>query len=863
MFDVTATVVVNDSCDPNARPHERRHDCRSLVCEPRFMTRSASERMSVTDGLRQDLKGALRGLWKSPGFAAAALLTLSLGIGATSAIFSVVKAVLLTPLPYAAPEQRVMLWSKWVSFEKTWLSSQEVFDYRELARTMSDVAFWANTSQNLTEAGEPVRLTVGLISANTFGVLGTRPLIGRAFTAADEQVNGPPVVVLGYGLWHARFGGDRALIGRRIMLNDVPVEVIGVMPEGFRLPTDFTADAAEPTELWRPLRLANLTRTAHTFYAAAVLAPAQTPATATAELQAITQRLTEQGAYPEQMQFTAFAVGLDEEIRGGLRPAMWLLMGAVGFLLLIACVNVANLLLARGDARVREMAVRTAIGASPARLVRQLFTESVVLAIAGGALGLGLAWVALRVLTSVDPTSLPPVAPVRLDVTVIAFTVLVAVVTTLLFGLAPTWRMLHVDHVDSLREGGQNATVSARRQRLRGGLVAVEVALAVVLVIGAGLMIRTLVALGDIDLGFNPDRVLTMRVTIPASKYRTHENVVNFFDELQKRVNALPGVDAAGIVRALPLATTVGDYFIDVDGFEESPGREAKGDAQVVSHGALDAMGTRLVRGRWFTEADTMASVPVAVVNETMARTFWTDAAAAVGGRIRLGSAAARPWATVVGIVADERHNGVTGIIREKFFIPHIQWPVATAGGDPIRSVFVVARTTGDPLSVAGAVRNEIRQMDATLPVANVRSMNDVVATALATPRLTGFLLGAFAAIALALAAVGIYGVLAYLVSQRTQEIGVRLALGADGSQVLGMVLRHGLLLAAVGIAAGLIAAFALTRLIQSLLYEVRPNDPITFVAVAAVVLSIALAASFVPARRATRVSPAIALRAE
>ena len=817
----------------------------------------------MTDGLRQDLKGALRGLWKSPGFAAAALLTLSLGIGATSAIFSVVKAVLLTPLPYAAPEQRVMLWSKWVSFEKTWLSSQEVFDYRELARTMSDVAFWANTSQNLTEAGEPVRLTVGLISANTFGVLGTRPLIGRAFTAADEQVNGPPVVVLGYGLWHARFGGDRALIGRRIMLNDVPVEVIGVMPEGFRLPTDFTADAAEPTELWRPLRLANLTRTAHTFYAAAVLAPAQTPATATAELQAITQRLTEQGAYPEQMQFTAFAVGLDEEIRGGLRPAMWLLMGAVGFLLLIACVNVANLLLARGDARVREMAVRTAIGASPARLVRQLFTESVVLAIAGGALGLGLAWVALRVLTSVDPTSLPPVAPVRLDVTVIAFTVLVAVVTTLLFGLAPTWRMLHVDHVDSLREGGQNATVSARRQRLRGGLVAVEVALAVVLVIGAGLMIRTLVALGDIDLGFNPDRVLTMRVTIPASKYRTHENVVNFFDELQKRVNALPGVDAAGIVRALPLATTVGDYFIDVDGFEESPGREAKGDAQVVSHGALDAMGTRLVRGRWFTEADTMASVPVAVVNETMARTFWTDAAAAVGGRIRLGSAAARPWATVVGIVADERHNGVTGIIREKFFIPHIQWPVATAGGDPIRSVFVVARTTGDPLSVAGAVRNEIRQMDATLPVANVRSMNDVVATALATPRLTGFLLGAFAAIALALAAVGIYGVLAYLVSQRTQEIGVRLALGADGSQVLGMVLRHGLLLAAVGIAAGLIAAFALTRLIQSLLYEVRPNDPITFVAVAAVVLSIALAASFVPARRATRVSPAIALRAE
>lgn len=811
--------------------------------------------------VRHDVRGALQGLQRSPGFAAAALVTLALGIGATAAIFSVVKAVLLTPLPYEAPDRRVMVWSKWLNFDKTWVSSQDVFDYRERATTLTDVAFWINTSQNLTEAGEPVRLAAGLISANTFTVLGTRPLLGRMFTADDEQLNGPPVVVLGYGLWQGQFGGDPALVGRRIVLNDVAVEVIGVMPEGFRLPTDFTADATEPTALWRPLKLGRLTRAAHTFYAAAVLAPGQTPATATAELQAITAQLTEQGEYERQRQFSAFAVGFDQEIRGGLRPAMWLLMGAVGCLLLMACANVANLLLVRGDTRLREMAVRTAIGAAPGRLARQLFTESVVLALLGAVLGLGLAAAALRVLVSLDPTSLPPLAPVGLDPPVIAVTLLLAVLTTLLFGLVPALRTRRVDLLDALGDGS-HATPGRRRQRLRATLVAAEIALAVVLVIGAGLMMRTLAALGDVDLGFNPDRVLTLRVTIPGTKYDTGEKVAIFFDELQRRVTALPGVEAAGVMRALPLATTIGDFAVDIDGFEESPGREAKGHAQAVSHGAFAAMGTRLVRGRFFTAADTMASAPVAVVNETMARAYWRDEASAVGGRLRLGSAANRPWATVVGIVADERHDGVTATVREKFFIPHIQWPVSTAGGDPIRSVFVVARTAGDPMSLAGPIRGEIRQMDAGLPIASVRTMQEVLAASLAVPRLTGFLLGAFAAIALTLAAVGIYGVVAYQASQRTQEIGIRLAIGAGRSQVLGMVLGHGFSLAAAGITAGLAAALALTRLMAGLLYGVEPNDPLTFAAVAAALLLIALVACVVPARRATRVSPTVALRA-
>jgi predicted permease len=650
------------------------------------------------------------------------------------------------------------------------------------------------------------------------------------------------------------------VIGRKLLLNDLPAEVVGVMPQGFKLPTDFTSDAAEPTELWRPFQMdmQNLTRGSHGYYAAAVLAPGQTAATATEELRAITQRLTEQGGYPAAMKFTAFAITLDEEIRGELRPAMWLLVGAVGFLLLIACVNVANLLLVRGDARLREMAVRTAIGAAPQRLVRQLFTESLVLAVAGALVGLALAAGAVRALITIDPTSLPSLAPVTLDIPVVMFTLALAVITTLVFGLVPALRSLRVNLVESLREGGQQATLGGRRQHLRNTLVAAEVALAVVLVIGAGLMIRSLSALGRIDLGFDPERVLTMRLAVPAARYDTPEQVVGFYQQLLERLRAVGGVQHAGVVRVLPLATTIGDYGLDVDGFVEGPGRSAKGDWQIVSDGAFEAMGTRLMRGRWFTSADRSDTQPIAVINETMARTYWKDGGEAVGGRIRVGNPR-NPWATVVGIVADERHNGITGVVKEKFYIPHTQWHVAT-GGSIIRNVFVVARTAGDPLAAAGAIRSEIRQLDANVPVANIKPMSDVVSTSMATPRLTGFLLTAFAAIALTLAAIGIYGVLSYLVAQRTHEIGIRLAIGADRRQVLGMILKQGVMLAVSGVAVGLVAAFALTRLMESLLYQVKPSDPITFVTVPLALIGVAVVASYLPALRATRVSPVTAL---
>jgi predicted permease len=814
------------------------------------------------DSLRQDITLALRGLIKSPGFAAASLITLALGIGATSAIFSVVKAVLITPLPYAAPERTVQIFTKWISFEKTWIADQEVVDFRNMSKTMTAIAAWNSGQQNLTGDGEPIRIGVGFVTANLFDVLGVRPTIGRAMTAAEDVPNGPQVVVLGYPIWQSRYGGDPGVVGRTVMINDVPVQVIGVMPEGFRLPTDFNDEAAQPTEMWRPMGwdMTRLSRN-HGYYAVATLAPGQSAASATEELRAMTTRLTEQGAYPVRMQFTAFAVPIEDEIRGGIKPAMWLLMGAVGFLLLIACANVANLLLVRGDARLREMAVRTAIGAAPDRLVRQLLTESVVLALLGAILGLGLASAGLRILMAIDPTSLPPLAPIRLDWPVVAFTLLVGVATTILFGLAPALRTLHVNLVESLREGGQ-ATVGGHRQRLRSLLVVAEVTLAVVLVIGAALMVKSLAALGRIDLGFKPDNMLTLRVSVPNARYDTPEKVVNFYRQLNEKVRAIPGVESAGFVRVLPLATTIGDFGLDVEGFQESPGVNAKGDWQIATDGSFEAMGARLMRGRWFTPADTENSQAVAVINETMARTYWKNPEEAVGGQIRIGSQMDRPWLTVVGMVADERHNGVTGVVKEKFYVPHSQWHIATAG-NLIRGGFLVVRTPGDPMAVASSVRAQVRALDPNIPVANIRPMTEVVSTALATPRLTGFLMGAFAAIALTLAAVGIYGVLSYLVARRTHEIGIRLAVGADRRQVMTMILKQGMTLAGAGIVAGLAAAFGLTRLMQTLLYQVRPSDPETFIVVSFVLVIVAIIASAVPAYRATRVSPLIALRTE
>jgi len=810
-----------------------------------------------------DVRFACRGLRRSPGFAAAAILTLALGMGATTAIFSVIRAVLMSPLPYAQPERRVMVWSRWKDFPKTWVAVGEVADYRRAIPSFASVAAWEIDQANLTGGADPVRVGVAGVTANTFETLGARPQLGRGFTEAEDRPGGPPVIVLGYGVWQNRFGGDPEVVDQVVELDGVARRVVGVMPRGFALPTDFTEDAAEPTQVYVPdqVDFSQGDHGNHGYYAAATLAPGATAARATAELKALTAASTRAGLYPEAMRFDAFAVPVEEEIRGGARRALVLVFGAVGFLLLMACANVANLLLARAEGRQREIAVRAAIGAGKGRLIRQLLTESLVLAVAGGALGLLLAWAGVKIIAAKGAAGLPALAPIGIHPRMLLFAAALSLLTTLLFGFAPALQTLRLNLTESLRDGSANASAGLRRQSLRAALAGVQMALAVLLLLGAGLMLRTLDALLHVDLGFQPEHVLTLQLRPPEASYKTPESVVAFYRALLDRVRGLPGVHAAGLVRSLPLAASIGDWGLDIEGYVESPGNHAKGDWQVVSDGAFEALGERLVRGRTLAAGDTAEALPVAVVNETLARTYWPGQDP-IGKRMRMGSATTRPWMTVVGLVRDERHNGVTAAIKEKFFVPYAQFPRAREG-DAARGMTLVLRVAGEPMRLVNPIRAEVRALDPRLPVANVRLMTDVVDASMATPRLTGTLLTIFAGLALVLAAVGVAGVLAYLVSRRRREIGIRMALGASRANVLGLIVRRGVLYAGAGIAAGIAAALFLTRLMEGLLFGVAPRDPLTFVAVSAILLVIAVVASLIPALRAARVDPLEALRAE
>ena len=809
----------------------------------------------------QDLKFGARTLRRNPGFAAIAVLTLALGIGANAAIFSVVNAVLLRPLPWREPDRAVMIWSKWTAFDKTWVATGEVVDYRRRSRTLQEVATWSDGQVNLTGDGDPERLSAASVSANTFSTLGAVPMIGRTFTAQEDLPQGPRLVVLSYGLWNRRYSRDASIVGRSVLINGTSYEVVGIMPPGFLLPTDFRNP--EPTQLWMPLQMdpASTDHGSHGLYAASRLAPGATVPQAADELHGIARAMTNEGLYPVQMEFDTVVLSLTDEVVGSVRLSIWLLFGAVGFLLLIACANVANLLLARAEARQREIAVRSALGAGGLRVLRQLLTESFVLASASAVVGLALAYGAVRLVAWWNPASIPRVAGVSLDWRVLLFTGVVALVTSVIFSLAPALRAMRVDLTESLKDGGQGASTSGARQRFRNALVVVEMALAVVLLVGAGLMLRSLWSLQRVPIGFDPSNVMTMRVSLPATSYESPEQVVAFYQRLLERVRQLPGVRSAGAARLLPLGSTIGDWGLRIEGYTPPPGTGAKGDWQIVTDGYIESIGERVVRGRTILPSDTTDSQPVALINEEMARRYW-NGRDAIGGRMRIGgNNGDRPSVTVVGIVADVRHNGITDVIKEKFYIPHTQWHKST--GNPIRGMSLVVKSAQDPRSLAGPIRQEIRALDSTLPVANVRTMDDVVGATMSSPRFTGFLLVTFAAIALALSAIGIYGVLSYLVSRRTREIGIRVAIGAGRGEVLRLVLGSGLLLALIGVAAGLVVAFVVTRFMSTLLHEVSPGDPLTFGSVAVVLTLVAILASLVPAWRATRVDPVVALKAE
>jgi predicted permease len=808
----------------------------------------------------QDLRFGARMLMRSPGFAVIALLTLSLGIGANAAIFSVVNAVLLRPLPWVEPDRAVMIWSRWVAFEKTWVSTGEVVQYRKRARTLSSVAAWSDGQVNLTGDGDPERVAAADVTSNIFSTLGVKPLVGRTFSEKEDVPNGPDLVVLGHALWQRRYNGDPGIVGRTIQINGRPFEVIAIMPNDFALPTDF--QNTQTTQLWTPMQMdpASMDHGNHGLYAAARLAPGATVPQAADELRGIAAAMTKEGLYPVPMQFSTVTLSLSDEVVGTVRRSVWLLFGAVGFLLLIACANVANLLLARAEARQREIAVRSALGAAGWRVVSQLLTESLVLSGLSAVAGLLLAFAGVRFLAWWNPANIPRVANVALDLPVLLFTAGMATITSVLFSIVPAVRALRPDLTDSLKDGAQSVSGGGSGQRFRNALVIVEMALAVVLLVGAGLMIRSLWALQRVPLGLDPSGVLTMRVALPETSYAKPEQVVGFFEQLNDRIRQLPGVRAAGAARSLPLGSTIGDFGLQVEGYQPAPGTGAKGDWQIVTDGYFEAMGERVIRGRTITAADTADSMLVALINEEMARLYW-NGRDPIGGRMKIGGDAQRPWVTIVGVVADVRHNGITDRIKEKFYVPHRQWHRAV--GFPIRGMTLVVKSGGDPAAQTATVRQAIRALDPNLPIADVRTMETVVDATMSTPRFTGILLGVFATLALILSAIGIYGVLSYVVSRRTREIGIRVAIGAGRGEVLRLILRSGLGLALTGVVIGTVAAIWTSRLMRNMLHDVSPSDPMTFAAVGAGLAVVAILASLVPAWRATRVDPVVALKTE
>jgi len=754
------------------------------------------------------------------------------------------------------------VWSAWKGYDHTWLSYDEWEGWRARIPAFKDIALFADGSVTF-DGDSPERVRIASVHANLFPILGVKPMLGRNFTAEEDRPGGPRVVILGNGIWQRRFGGDPSVVGRQIQISGSAATVVGVMPSDFRLPLDF--GAAGRTEAWFPLATDAAqngavpgpefpkTGASHGYYAVARLAPGATSASANAQLRTLVAEL-ERWGYMSNVGFHAFTVPVEEQITGRVRPVLLVVFGAVVFVMLIACANVAGLLLVRGESRRREIAVRVALGAGSQRLTRLLLAESAVLAGLGGTFGVILATVGVRLLRANAPAGLPRVADTTLDWSVLAFALVVAVVAAVLAGVLPALQATQIAPAGELKEGGRGATSGRARLRWRQSLVASEIALAVVLVVAAGLMIRSVRNLLSIDTGFRPDGVLTMRISTPSTWYPDSVRVVAFWDELQRRVAAVPGVKHVGAVRLLPLATEMGDWGLTVEGYTPPPNQGTPGDWQIVTPGYFEAMGLKLTEGRAFDARDDMSGPLAMIVNRTFVKTYIASRPA-LGTRVQINGSDSGKVYNIVGVVEDVRHNTLVGKVKPEFYATVAQY--ARAPGNTRRSMSLVVRTDGDPAALAAPVRAVVRGLDARLPISEVRTMPEIVNSAIAGPRFAMQALGLFGALALLLSAIGIFGVVSQVVASRSHEFGIRAALGATPRELVQLSLRTGVQQALAGLVVGIASALVLTRALTSLLQDVTPTDPWTFAAVVLVTGLVAVAASVGPARRAGKTDPA------
>jgi putative ABC transport system permease protein len=799
----------------------------------------------------QDLRLGLRRLANAPGFAAIALLTLALGIGANTAIFTVVNGVLFRPLPFPEPDRLVGLFHI-ANGETGTMSPPNFLDVRERARTLSDATAFYGDSFNLTGRGDPVRVDATRVTGSFFGVLGVKPVLGRSFTSADNDFKQPRVVILGYPLWRDRFGGDRNAVGESVELSGVPYEIVGVMPESFHYPSK--------TQLWVPMEFKEDYRMKNrgAWYMTAIgrLADGQTLAAATREVEAIGKQLERE--FPRNNTGVGItARSLQAHSVQDVKTALLVLLGAVGFVLLIACANVANLFLARAARREGEMAIRAALGAHRVRLMRQVLTESLVLAIGGGALGLMLAVWGTDLLIKLQPQGIPRLEEVQIDRMVLLFTAGLTMVTGFIFGCIPAWQSTRVDLVGSLKDNARGAVGAGGLHRLRGTLVVAEMALAVLLLTGAGLMIRSFARLQNVDPGFKTENVLTFEVALPARDYKTDATRAVFMNALLDRLRTAPGVSSVAASSYQPMSGNTFNISFDIGGRPEAkPGEGEAMEIRIVTPAYFETLGIPVRRGRVFNHGDTAAARKVMVISESGARRHFPGEDP-IGKQIKLGwgrgEKGDRVSGEIIGIAADVKESGLHQPSPPELYVAYDQ-----VSED---SMTVLMRTAVPPMTLVGVVREEVQRGDRNLAVSHVETLDAILAGSLSQSRFYMLLLGTFASVALLLAAIGIFGVMSNAVAHRTREIGIRLALGAESGHVRGLVLREAFMLAVLGIVLGLIASLQLTTFLATLLFELTPTDPATLIGVAVTLLAVALAASYLPAWRASRVDPLVALR--